>query len=83
MIFDERVGAERNQFATQVAVMDEDLLKHITERFNGDESLEFYEGLLAGYACCYSIISGTPQVDHKTIIGSIAAYISDILEERS
>ena len=83
MNFDQRVGAERSQFATQAAVIEEDLLKLIAKNFNGKESLEFYEGLLAGYACCYSIISGTSEADHKTIIGGAVSYIADVLEERS
>jgi hypothetical protein len=82
MDFDRRVGNERSQFATQVAVIDKDILEQITKNFTGKEPLEFYEGLLAGYACCYSILNGTSEEDSKNVIGGIIAYISSILEER-
>jgi len=81
--FDKRIGVERRQFATQVSEIDKNLLEQIAKNFTGKEPLEFYEGLLSGYACCYSIINGTSKEDSKDMIGGIIAYISEILEERA
>lgn len=83
MILDKKVGTERKQFATQVAVIDEKSLGFIVERFEGNKSLEFYEGLLAGYACSYQIVNTMVPKDHLPIIGGIVAYISEVVEERS
>lgn len=83
MKFDERVGVERSQFATQISEIDKDLLEQIARNFTGKESMEFYEGLLAGYVCSYSIIKGISEKDSKDMMGGIIAYISEILEERN
>ncbi len=80
MKFDKRVGVERSQFAAQVSEIDKDLLEHLSQNFTGKEPMEFYEGLLAGYACCYSITNGTSKKGSKDMIGAIIAYISEILE---
>lgn len=83
MKFDKKVGEERAQFATQVCMIDKELLATIEKEFTGSESLEFYEGLLAAYAASYQIITNTPAVDHPIIIGGVIAYLSKIIEERS
>jgi hypothetical protein len=80
MIFDHRVGIERRQFATQVSRIPPEQLKVLKEGFQGKESQEFYEGLLAGYACSFQL-THLPQIREN--LGSIVAYLSDILEERS
>lgn len=83
IIFDKRVGVERSSFATQISEIDKNLIEQISQNFTGKEPLEFCEGLLAGYACCYSIIKGISEKDSKDMIGGIIAYISEILEERN
>ncbi len=82
MRFDKRVGKERSQFATQTPMMNGELLETIKAGFVGDESLEFYEGLLAGYACSYQIFCTMLPDSHAPTIGGLIAYISEILEER-
>lgn len=83
MDFDKKVGEEREQLATQVSSIGEPLLTDLEKGFAGDKSLEFYEGLLAGYAATYQIISVLPPETHSITIGALVAYISEILEERS
>jgi hypothetical protein len=83
IIFDQRVGVERKTFATQISEIDKNLIEQISQNFTGKEPLEFYEGLLAGYACCYSIMGSTSKENSENIIGGIIAYISEILEERA
>ena len=50
---DSRVGNERKQFATQIPP--EFCQMIIDSGFHGDETPDFYEGLLAGYAVSLSI----------------------------
>lgn len=83
MQFDKRVGEERKQFATQVSTIGEPLLTELKAGFEGDKSSEFYEGLLAGYAATYQIITVLPTETHNITIGALIAYISEVLEERS
>ena len=83
IMFDKRVGDERKTFASQISEVDKNLIKQVAQNFTGNESLEFYEGLLAGYACCYSIMGSTSKENSENIIGGIIAYISEVLEERS
>ena len=77
---DKRVGAERKQFASQVPAIDEPMLEFIKSSFTGDKSVEFYEGLLAGYAASYVLVDGP---EPKVMLGCIMAYLSGIVEERT
>lgn len=79
MKLDQKVGEERKQFATQVASISETEFEQIKTMFDGGQTVEFYEGLLAGYACSYQIINSSME----NLLGPIIAYISEIIEERS
>lgn len=80
MILDLRVGKERKQFATQAGNIPAEIKMQLDEDFVGDETTDFYEGLLAGYVCSYQI---NKSPDAQRILGGIVAYLSEILEERS
>lgn len=80
MKFDHRVGEERKQFATQVTRITSETKTILKAGFDGGESTEFYEGLLAGYACSFQLAQ-LPKVAEN--LGCIIAYLSEILEERT
>lgn len=80
MILDKKVGEERKQFASQSSEIPTEVKVDLDTTFIGKESTEFYEGLLAGYACAYQLLQ-LPEI--KRNLGYIIAYLSEILEERS
>ncbi len=82
MNFDRKVGKEREQFASQVSRIDESALQVIKTGFAGDQNTDFYEGLLSGFASSYRIIENLPTENPVELIGSLIAYVSEILEER-
>ena len=83
MDFDHKVGEERKQFASQVEEINEELFEVIKKGFTGQESVEFYEGLLAGYVCCYQMMKTLNKETQINLVGGIRAYISEIIEERN
>ena len=71
---DSRVGNERKQFATQIPP--EFCQMIIDSGFHGDETPDFYEGLLAGYAVSLSILNQMTVEYAKVVIGSFIAHIA-------
>ena len=83
MIFDKKVGEERKQFASQAQKLSLEDLKNLESGFTGDKSIEFYEGLLAGFISSFSLMETLPLPKANRWVGCIIAYLSTILEERS
>lgn len=78
MIVDVRVGGARNQFASQVEHIPIPLQDVISRLFVGDETDDFYEGLLSGFTSAYQIIR-QPQIDNgaaERSLGGIVAVLS-------
>jgi len=84
IIFDQRVGEERKQFATQTSKINKKMKVVLDDGFVGNETTEFYEGLLAGYARTHQLLlSKLTKQEMKEFIGFVVAYLSEILEERT
>ena len=58
------------------------MLEEIKSLFGGGHSEEFNEGLLAGYAGAYQLLSSGGK-EGREFIGAVIAYLSEVLEERS
>lgn len=70
--------ARRRQFAGEVAKLPEELVSHLRLHVQGDESDEFYAGLLSGLTAAMTLIQA--QLGH--IIPQATAVVADILEQR-
>ncbi|HLC48873.1 MAG TPA: hypothetical protein VJI96_00605 [Candidatus Andersenbacteria bacterium] len=69
------------QFATQIEYANPDLLNQLNQAFQGEETDEFYGGLLTGYANAYALI--TSDLSDKTaILGFLVAFIADKVARR-
>lgn len=75
MIIDSRIGGDRVQFASQLALVPATVIESIKTAFCGDETADFYEGLLAGFATTYQIMQSIPD-NPAEYIGAIVAYLS-------
>jgi len=75
---DSRVGStERQQFATQTPPEYCQVL--LNSGFHGDESPDFYEGLLSGCSISLAIMQQMPIENAKIVIGSIVAHTASHL----
>ncbi len=71
---DARVGGARTQFAQQAPP--EEIQELIDAGFQGKDSQDFYEGLLAGFANSYSIFTQVEPNLAKQTVGSCIAHIA-------
>jgi hypothetical protein len=69
-----RVGGERKQFATQEPPEFCQLL--LDAGFTNQDSTDFYEGLLAGYANSLAILQQMTPEHAKVVIGSCVAHLA-------
>ena len=76
MKVDVRVGGNRAQFASQLAHIPPDALAKVEGCFIGDESPDFYEGLLAGFAAIYQMLVNMPPDVVTQFTGEFIAYIA-------
>ena len=76
--FDTRVGHERAQFATQMKTMPEWIRPLLDAGFTLDETPDFFEGLLAGYATSFALLEELQADQAKLIIGAAVAKISSL-----
>lgn len=76
MKIDVRVGGNRNQFASQVTVLPKHILDWFQQSFIGDETTDFNEGLLAGFAGAYALLQQLPPDQSKQLIGATVALLS-------
>ena len=65
------------QFATQFEHIPPAILTEFERSFNGDQSLDFYKGLLSGIANSYSTSNAmAPNTQHTEILGFLTAYVT-------
>ena len=82
---DERVDYQRiQQFASQISNLSKRLETELAENFTGDESDDFYAGLVAGFANSLSVFQNLElsETDKSSLIGAIVAFISDHIARR-
>lgn len=73
---DARTGGERKQFASQLPKIQEWCAMIIKSGYAGNDTPDFYEGLLSGYATSLAILLQMPPENAKELIGSIVSFIS-------
>ncbi len=76
MNIDVRVGGARNQFAAQIVNIQSSTFESIDGMFIGDETTDFYEGLLAGVAFAYQLLKTTSPKITDNYLGATISYIS-------
>ena len=82
---DEPIDYQRiQQFATQAPNIANRLSTELAENYSGDQSDDFYLGLLAGFANSLSILQNDElsDVDKKSLTGAIVAFVSDRIAKR-
>ena len=79
MKIDDRIDlARRRQFAGQLLKLSEDDIQHLQDCISGNETEEFYAGLLAGLTAATTMVeSGLAD-----IIPKATAAIADLCEKR-
>jgi hypothetical protein len=81
MIFDDKIDRARvHQFASQIVHVPQNVKARLEEMFNGDRSVEYYEGLLSGYANMYSALQDSSPA--KNLAGQLVAFVADHLEKK-
>jgi hypothetical protein len=75
MNIDVRVGENRIQYAGQWEGLHPDVRAVIEEGFTGDETDDFYEGMLAGLSFAFVIQQQMPE-SVNVLTGAAIAYIS-------
>ena len=84
-LIDEHIDYARiQQFATQVSNLSNRLRTELDENFAGNQSDEFYFGLLAGFANSLSVLQNEEmsETDKHSLVGAIVALISDHIAKR-
>lgn len=76
MKIDVRIGGNRAQFATQIEHISPEALASLRNMFIGDETPDFYEGLLAGFAAVYQMLVSMPPDVVTQFTGESVAYIA-------
>lgn len=82
---DERIDYQRiQQFATQVTNISNRLHTELEENFDGEETDDFYFGLVAGFANSLSISQNEElsDVDKQSLVGAIVAFVADKIAKR-
>ena len=79
---DEKIDNERiKQFASQIDQVPSEFRKQIETAFQGKENLDFYLGLLTGYANSYVLASSgdLKKGEADQAIGFLIAFVADHL----
>ena len=76
MIIDVRIGGNRAQFASQTQHLSPESLVTLKKLFIGDETPDFYEGLLAGLAGVYQMLLSMPPDVVTRFTGESIAWIA-------
>jgi len=82
---DERIDYQRiQQFASQVSNLSKRLDTELAENYSGDQSDDFYFGLVAGFANSLSVFQNEDlsDKDKESLLGAIVAFISDRMARR-
>ena len=82
---DEEIDYSRiQQFASQVGNISNRLSTELEQNFSGDQSDEFYSGLLAGFANSLAVFQNSEmtEIDKKSLLGAIVAFTSDRIAKR-
>ena len=73
--------AQIRQFAAELGKLAHADVMQMEQMFSGEQSIEYYRGLLWGYANAFNIIQQRgPDLAHA-ILGRIAAFIADRIEK--
>lgn len=76
MEMDSRVGFERNQFASQVKNMPKSIIEEVECSLRGEETDDFYEGLLSGYANSFTMLKQMKPEGAELLIGLLTSILS-------
>ena len=76
MKIDVRVGSARRQFASQTPNIPEYIKNWFLQSFNGEETVDFNEGLLAGFSSAYALMEQMPLEYAKQFTGATVALLS-------
>lgn len=80
---DEKIDQARvRQFASQIAKVPQNVRVWFEETFSGQQSTEFYEGLLSAYATAYVMAQGLSQQDLTATTGNLVAFVAKELQKR-
>jgi hypothetical protein len=71
-------GKELRQFASQLKNVPPELIAQLEEGFSGDQSPEFYAGLLAGIGVAYTFVEG----GCGNYLGPLVAFVADQIERK-
>ncbi len=69
---------EIRQFASQMTHVPETQKTQLEAAFNGDQSPEFYKGLLAGLGVAYSLV----ETNNVGWLGPFVAFVADHIERK-
>ncbi|MEC9094512.1 MAG: hypothetical protein VX438_17520 [Planctomycetota bacterium] len=82
---DEPVDYQRiQQFATQAANISNRLSTELADNYSGDQTDDFYLGLLTGFAHSLSITQSQEfsAMDKESLLGAIVAFVADRIAKR-
>jgi hypothetical protein len=74
-------AAQIRQFAAELGQLAYDEVIRMQQMFSGEQSSEYYRGLLWGYANAFHIIQQLGPDSAHAILGRIAAFIADRIEK--
>ena len=78
MKLDEIIDDARiQQFASQMEFVPQGTVAFMEDRMDGDHPIEFYEGLLAGYAGLHAAINAYGDAEMRTITSNLVAFTAD------
>lgn len=82
---DERMDYPRiQQFASQVANLSNRLETELAANFEGNQTDDFYFGLLTGFAHSLAVLQNEElgAADKQSLLGAIVAFVSDRIARR-
>ncbi|MEE2642305.1 MAG: hypothetical protein VX768_16865 [Planctomycetota bacterium] len=84
-LIDEKIDYPRlQQFASQVSNLSKRLSSELEANYTGDQTDEFYQGLLAGFANSLSVFQNVElsEEDKQSLLGALVAFVSDRIARR-
>jgi hypothetical protein len=84
-IIDGQIDDDRMmQFAGQLGHLPQSLVQQCESQWQGNMSMDFYAGLLAGYANAYFLASdrGVSDAHRGELIGCLVAFVADKMKQR-
>ncbi len=85
ILIDTRIGGiERREYANNIGNILPEVAELIDEQFTGDETDDFYEGLLQGTALAYSILKAyAPDIElGQAMIVAVAVFTANHLKNK-